>query len=114
MYNKTVVAAITLLVGWLSFVASSPSDTVTSSEWVNLIAAIVTVVGVFVVSNSWLTPYAKTIMAVLAALVGWCWLVVESASGPITTVEWTQLAVGLLTAAGVYAVANRPAVQPAN
>ncbi len=58
-----------------------------------------------------LSPYLKTITALVVALIGWATLVVNSASTDITASEWIVLATAVATALGVYAVPNLPAKQ---
>lgn len=55
-----------------------------------------------------LNKYRKTITAVVVGGIGWATLVVQSASGPITSGEWIAGATALATALGVFAVANKP------
>lgn len=53
-----------------------------------------------------LGPYQKTVTALVTGLIGWGFVVIASASAPITSSEWMGLAVVVATALGVYAVAN--------
>lgn len=52
--------------------------------------------------------YSKTISALVTGAIGWATLVVNSASGPITSAEWIVGATALATALGVYTFANQP------
>lgn len=54
----------------------------------------------------WYRRSRKSVVAVVAALVGWGQLVVQSKPGPISAPEWMLLATGLLGALGVYHVTN--------
>ena len=54
-----------------------------------------------------LKPYAKTITAVVGALVGFATLVITSEPTAITAPEWLAGGIGLATALGVYAAPNR-------
>lgn len=56
-----------------------------------------------------MTPYRKTISALVTGLLGWGAVVVTSESSAITASEWLALGVALATAFGVYAVPNGPA-----
>lgn len=55
-----------------------------------------------------MSRYRKTITAVAGAVVAFATLVVTSPAGPIGSSEWLSGAIGLLTAIGVYGVANNP------
>lgn len=59
-------------------------------------------------AKRWYRRSRKTVVAVVAAVVGWGQLVVQSAPGPVTSAEWMLLATGLLGAIGVYHVINAP------
>lgn len=50
----------------------------------------------------------KTIVAVVAGVIGWATLVVNSPSTAITASEWIAGATYLTTALGVYTVSNTP------
>lgn len=56
-----------------------------------------------------MSRYSKTISAVITGAIGWATLVVNSASGPITSGEWIVGATALATALGVYTFSNAPA-----
>ncbi len=58
-----------------------------------------------------ISPYLKTITAIVVGVIGWATLVVNSASSDITSNEWIVLATAVATALGVYAVPNLPAKQ---
>lgn len=53
-------------------------------------------------------PYRKTVTAVVGAAAAFATLVITSAPDAITASEWLSGAIGLATALGVYAVANKP------
>ena len=55
----------------------------------------------------------KTVAAILIGIVGWATAVVYSPSASITAAEWVSLATVILTAAGVYQIANQPKPVPA-
>ncbi len=55
-----------------------------------------------------LSPYLKTIAAVVVGVIGWATQVVNSSSTSITAGEWIALATVIATALGVFAVANSP------
>lgn len=57
-------------------------------------------------ANRWYRRSRKTVVAVVAAVVGWGQLVVQSKPTAITAPEWMLLATGLLGALGVYHVTN--------
>ena len=56
--------------------------------------------------------YAKTIAALVTGLIGWATLVVNSASGPVTSSEWIVLATTVATALGVYGTKNAGSATP--
>lgn len=53
-----------------------------------------------------LSPYRKTIAAVITALIGWAAAVVTSPAEAITAAEWIFGATGLAVALGVYVTPN--------
>jgi uncharacterized membrane protein len=53
--------------------------------------------------------YNKFITAIVAAVIGWATLVVNSSRGDISASEWIVGATYLAMALGVYAVANKSA-----
>jgi hypothetical protein len=53
-----------------------------------------------------LSPYRKSITAVVSTVVIWAGYVVISDPAAITSSEWVTLASGLATALGVFAVPN--------
>lgn len=55
-----------------------------------------------------LSPYRKTVTAVVTGLIGWSTVVVTSAALAITSGEWIMLATVLATALGVYQIPNDP------
>jgi hypothetical protein len=55
-----------------------------------------------------LSPYRKTITAIVGAGIAFATLVVVSPSDAITAAEWLSGGAGLATALGVYAVPNEP------
>ena len=55
-----------------------------------------------------LGPYRKSVAALVAGLVLWGYLVIESGSEAVTAQEWIGLAVVILGAAGVWGVPNVP------
>lgn len=50
-YNKTIVALVTGIIGWLTVVVSSPEASITASEWVTLAVAFATGLGVYQIPN---------------------------------------------------------------
>lgn len=54
-----------------------------------------------------MNAHRKTIIAVVGAIVSFATAVVTSDPGPVTSSEWLAGAVGVLTALGVYGVANQ-------
>lgn len=50
-YRKTVTAVITGIVGWLIAVLSSDDSGITNTEWIMLITAVATALGVFTFRN---------------------------------------------------------------
>jgi hypothetical protein len=50
--------------------------------------------------------YNKTVVALVAAIIGWSTVVVQSASDKITSSEWLYGGTLLAMALGVYTVAN--------
>jgi hypothetical protein len=54
--------------------------------------------------------YNKVVSAVVAGMIGWATLVVNSASDTITASEWITGATYLAIALGVYGIANTGAV----
>lgn len=52
--------------------------------------------------------YAKSVTALVTAVLGWGAVVVASPPGPVTAAEWLSLGVAVATALGVYAVRNEP------
>jgi hypothetical protein len=63
-----------------------------------------------------LSPYLKTLTAVITGLIGWAVLVTQSDPSSITSSEWVIGATYLATALGVYAVPNigGPPLTPEN
>lgn len=53
-----------------------------------------------------LSPYRKTVTAVVTGLIGWASSVVVSNPTAVTAGEWIMLATVLATSFGVYQVAN--------
>jgi len=53
--------------------------------------------------------YNKSIVAAIGAVLTWAYGVVDTPSGAITSREWVQLAGGIATALGVYAIKNKSA-----
>lgn len=56
-----------------------------------------------------LSPYRKTITAVVGATIAFATLVITSAPAAVTSSEWLSGAIGLATAVGVYGIANKDA-----
>lgn len=54
-----------------------------------------------------LSPYSKTVVAVLGAFITWVGLVILSPEAAITSAEWFVLLSTTATAAGVYQVINK-------
>jgi len=53
-----------------------------------------------------LSPYKKTVAAVVIGVIGWASSVVTSNSAPVTAGEWVQLSFVVATALGVYQLSN--------
>lgn len=100
---------IAAIVGALAMAAVSvlTDGHITAVEWVQIAIAGATAVGVWIAANVPSMPAAKTAVVVtLAVLNG---LVAFIADGALSPAEVANLVVAALTAAGVYAIANRPA-----
>lgn len=54
-----------------------------------------------------LSPYRKTVAAVVGAGLTWATVVTQSPSQPVTAAEWVAGGILLATAVGVYGVENK-------
>jgi hypothetical protein len=50
-YSKTVIAAVTGLIGWAALVVASEQSSVSAEEWLAGATALATALGVYAVSN---------------------------------------------------------------
>lgn len=101
-YLKLLVALLGAAV--MSVASFATDNTVSTEEWVQVAIAIATAAGVWAAANVPTLTWAKTFVAVALGVLN---LLVSYITDGISTSEWLNLAVAALTAAGVYAVANR-------
>ena len=50
-YQKTVTALVAGVIGWGAVVVASPTNAITSSEWLGLAVVVATALGVYAVPN---------------------------------------------------------------
>lgn len=101
-YLKLIVALVGAVV--MSVASFATDNHVSTDEWIQVAIAGATALGVWAAANVPQFTWAKTFVAVLLAVLN---LLVSYITDGISTSEWLNLAVAALTAAGVYAVANR-------
>lgn len=51
MYNKTIIAVITSVIGWATLVVQSAPHAINSTEWITGATMLATALGVYAVSN---------------------------------------------------------------
>ena len=109
-YAKALVAVLGAVL--MAVAAAMTDGRIGSDEWVQIAIAGATAASVWTAANVPSLPYAKTVIAVVLAVLN---LLVAYISDGLTPAEWVNLAIAALTAAGVYVVPNRPAsvVRPA-
>ncbi len=110
-YGKFWLAIIAAVVSWVTLIAKSPADAVTASEWIILATGGASAITVWLIPN-WTWKYAKFVGAGVTGVLGWGVLVVNSVPAAVTSVEWSELLVVVVTAAGVYVVSNAPESTP--
>jgi FtsH-binding integral membrane protein len=59
-YGKTITAVVTGLIGWITVVVESASESITSGEWIMLVTILATALGVYGVTNSVSPGQGKT------------------------------------------------------
>jgi hypothetical protein len=107
-YAKTITTIIAAGLGIL--VAALSDDVVSAVEFVNIVIAIVTAVGVYLVPNLPEGParYLKTIVAFAGAALATLALILGESLGfgDVTSADWLTVLLAGLTVIGVYVIPN--------
>lgn len=103
-YNKSIAAVVGAIIS--AVVAALAGDnSINADEWILIAIAGTSAASIFTAPNVPGSRYTKAILAALMAVLS---ALTAMITDGVTTAEWFQVALSVLTALGVYEVANKP------